>query len=536
MLYSWLKHIKDNKKEKQQKEESEQNQPIKSGKSNKENFKVNIFPDIKSNIENFKKMFGDTSDFTTREFKIGKQNHRGAIIFIDGLVDKNLIQEILMKNLQLLAHESEASTRKTPDELVDSLMQEVISVSEVTKAYKMDDVSLAILSGDTALFIEGTSTVLVIGSKGWETRSIEEPVTEGAIRGPRDGFVESVRTNTTLIRRHIRDPNLRFIGHKIGRRSKQELVIAYIEGIVNPHLVKEVNRRLQSIDTDDALESGIIEQWIEDDYLSPFPQVQHTERPDRVCDALLGGKIAIILDGTPFVLVVPFTFGDNLQTPEDYYERWIMATLLRMLRYLAAFIAVFLPSLYIALVSYHQGMIPSKLAFSIAATREGVPFPAFVEAMAMAITMELLREAGVRLPKPIGQTIGIVGGLVIGEAAVSAGIVSPIMVIIVAVTAIASFSLPSYSVAISFRMIRFLFMFAAAIFGFYGVILCYIMINIHIVNLKSFGVPYSTPFAPNFMSDWLDLLIRAPLTINKKRPKFMQVEDETAMDKGGNSS
>lgn len=197
------------------------------------------------------------------------------------------------------------------------------------------------------------------------------------------------------------------------------------------------------------------------------------------------GKIAIILDGTPFVLIAPVTLGNTLQSPEDYYERWLIGTFLRVLRYGAAFLAMFLPSLYIALVSYHQGMVPSKLAFSIAATREGVPFPAAIEAIIMGLTMELLREAGARLPKTIGQTIGIVGGLVIGDAAVQAGVVSPIMVIVVAVTAIASFSIPAYSVAISFRLVRFGFMLAAAFLGLYGIILVYIMINIHIVNLKA---------------------------------------------------
>src|SRR5699024_800641 len=256
------------------------------------------------------------------------------------------------------------------------------------------------------------------------------------------------------------------------------LVVTCIEGVTHPDLIQEVNRRLQTIDMDDAPESGFIEQWIEDSFLSPFPQITNTERPDKVAISLMEGKVAILLDGTPLVLLMPFNIGDALQTPEDYYERWSVGTLIRILRYMAAFIAMFAPALYIALTSFHQGMIPSKLAFSMAASREGVPFPAFVEAALMGVTMELLREAGARLPKTIGDTIGIVGGLVIGEAAVQAGIVSPVMVIVVALTAIASFSMPEYSVSISFRMIRFGLMIIAAIFGLYGIVLVYIMINI----------------------------------------------------------
>ena len=335
-----------------------------------------------------------------------------------------------------------------------------------------------------------------------------------------------------MIRRYIRDPNLRFKTYQVGRRSKKDLVLSYIDGIVNPDIVKEVNRRLETIDMDDAPESGYIEEWIEDSFLSPFPQVLNTERPDKVAAALLEGKVAILLDGTPFVLIAPATLGNTLQSPEDYYERWTIGTLLRALRYLAAFIAMFLPALYIALVSFHPGMIPSDLAFSIAASREGVPFPAYVEALLMALTMELLREAGTRLPTPIGQTIGIVGGLVIGEAAVSAGLVSPAMVIVVALNAIASFSLPSYSVAISFRILLFGMMLAAATFGLYGIILSYIMLNVHLVNLKSFGVPYTTPFAPNFLSDWKDLILRAPITTIKRRPTYMQPLDKKSLNKG----
>src|SRR5699024_9018703 len=243
----------------------------------------------------------------------------------------------------------------------------------------------------------------------------------------------------------------------------------------------------------------------------PFPQLINTERPDKVSAALLQGKLAIFLDGTPFVLVLPATFGNALQSPEDYYERWTIGTLIRGIRYLAAFISVFLPALYVALVSYHPGMIPQKLAFSIAATREGVPFPPFIEALLMTITMELLREAGARLPTTIGQTIGIVGGLVIGEAGVQAGMVSPVMVNVVALNVIVLFAILSYSVFISFCILLFGFLFAAAAFCLFAIVQAYIVINIHVFNLTSIGVPFSTPFAPTLLKDWNDLIIRTPI-------------------------
>ncbi|WP_461176590.1 spore germination protein [Virgibacillus ainsalahensis] len=500
-------------------------QPEKS----EENFSVEIGPKLEENLDDLKKMLDGPGDLIIRKFTAGSTDKKCAIVYIDGLVDKDLVNNNILKAVQY-------RTKQIEEDVMNEMYQEIIAITDIKKTKILDDVSFAILTGGTALYLDGTDTVLIMGTAGGESRSIKEPQSEQLIRGPRDGFVENIQTNMALIRHDIRDPNLRFKAHEIGRRSKQKLVVSYIDGIVHPDIVKEVNRRLETIDIDFAPESGYVEQWIEDNFLSPFPQLMNTERPDKASTAILQGKVVIILDGTPFVLIAPITFGNTLQSPEDYYERWTVGTFLRAVRYFAAFIAMFLPSLYIALVSYHPGMIPSNLAFSIAATREGVPFPAFIEAISMGITMELLREAGSRLPKAIGQTIGIVGGLVIGEAAVSAGIVSPIMVIVVALTAIASFTNPSYSAAIAFRIIRFSFMIAAAVLGLYGIILVYIMLNIHMVNLKSIGTPYTAPFAPSFLADWKDLVIRTPLTMLSKRPAYMQPIDEKSVNKGEQQS
>ncbi|WP_088053182.1 spore germination protein [Virgibacillus dakarensis] len=517
---SFFKRKKQDKKKKQQTKD--------------EDFSIQIGKNLDKNMENIKKMLEQPNDLIIRKFSIRNTNHKGAIVCIDGLIDTAEVDNDILLRIQGVTERKELP--HNTKQMFEVIYQEMISVSDIQKGKTLDDVTNAILYGSAVFYLDGIDEVLIMDTKGWESRSIEEPITEPVIRGPREGFVENVRTNMVLIRRYIRDPNLRFKTRKIGRRSKKVLVVSYVEGITHPDLLKEINRRLDTIDMDDAPESGFIEQWIEDSFLSPFPQIMNTERPDKVALGLLEGKVAIILDGTPMVLILPFNIGDALQTPEDYYERWAVGTLLRALRYLAAFIAMFVPALYVALVSFHQGMIPSDLAFSIAATREGVPFPAFVEAMLMAVTMELLREAGARLPRTIGQTIGIVGGLVIGDAAVQAGIVSPVMVIVVALTAIASFSLPAYSVAISFRMIRFGFMIAAAFFGLYGIILAYIMVNIHIVNLKSIGVPYSAPFAPSFFSDWKDLIFRAPIQVLTRRPQYLKPTDQKSGNKGENGS
>lgn len=482
------------------------------------------------NLKIIKQLLGTPSDLVTRKCKIGESNLLCVVAFIDGLVDKDLINEQVIKNIQLGVTISNKELPQNGKDLLNDLINEVLSVNDLTIVKTIDDILYAILSGDTALFIDGTEEAVIIGSKGWESRGIEEPQSEALVRGPREGFTENIRTNTVLLRRSIRDPNFRLEPHKIGRRSKKDLIIAYIDGVVHPQILDEVKKRIMSIDLDDAPESGYIEQWIEDNFLSPFPQVIHTERSDKTAAAIFQGKVAILLDGTPFVLIVPVTLISLLQSPEDYYERWLIGSLIRLLRFVAAFISLFLPALYIALVSFHQGMIPSKLAFSIAASRDGVPFPAVVEAFMMEATLELLREAGLRLPKPIGQTIGIVGGLVIGESAVQAGIVSPVMVIVVSVTAISSFAVPTYSAGIAFRILRFVTMLTASMFGLYGIILSYIMINIHLVKLKSFGIPYTTPFAPSFNNDWKDLFIRVPLLMLSKRPRYLQTEDETRMN------
>ncbi|HEX7064699.1 MAG TPA: spore germination protein [Bacillales bacterium] len=493
-------------------------------KPDSENFDPELVSDLQKNLDNIQKMLDDPQDLMIRKVPVGNTKFSCALVYISALSDARMINEQIIKNIQLVMTETKPAP-SSKKQLFALIQQEVLSVGNLKKAEAMDDVMLAVLSGNTALFIEGLANPLIIGTKGWKTRAIKEPVAETLIRGPRDGFIEDLSTNIAHIRRRIRDPNLRFKPYRVGRRSKSRMMLAYIEGVIHPDLVKEVDRRLQTIDLDDVPESGYIEQWIQDSFLSPFPQIGHTERPDTVTAALAQGKFAILLDGTPFVLTAPMNFASYLISPEDYYNRWMFGSLIRVLRYFAAFNAVFLPALYIALLSYAPGMIPSQLAFSIAATREGVPYPAFIEAFLMEATMELLREAGIRLPKPVGQTIGIVGGLVIGEAAIQAGVVSPIMVMVVALTAISSFSIPAFNFALSFRLLRFGAMIAATLFGFYGIILFYIIINIHVANLKSFGVPYTTPAGPMFWHDWKDFVLRAPLLMLKKRPKFLQPKD-----------
>lgn len=463
---------------------------------------------------------GESDDIIQRDFLVGKKI-KASLFYVDGLADKDRIEKNTIEPLlKYSVNEKQKSI------LLEQLLDEVVFHCDVRKEKSFEKSIFQLLSGEALLVIDGIDEVLLFATRSNNERSIDEPESEVVVRGPRDGFIESLQTNVMLMRRRVRDQNFVVQYGNIGRRSKKDFAILYIKGITNQEYIDKVRYRISCIDMDDVVDTGSLEQLIEDNPLSIFPQTLRTERPDRTVNALMNGQVVVLLDGSPFSLMAPVTFHMLFQSPEDYYDRWQIGSLIRVLRYLGAFIAMFLPALYIAMVSYQQGMIPTTLALSIAGTREGVPFPGFIEAFFMEITLELLREAGVRLPRPVGQAIGIVGGLVIGDAAVRAGIVSPVMVIVVALTAIASFVLPSYNVSISLRILRFSLMIAASLFGLYGILIAYIFINIHLVGLKSFGTYYTSPFAPYRYAELLDTVIRAPLNLLSKRFEELKPDDQ----------
>lgn len=334
-----------------------------------------------------------------------------------------------------------------------------------------------------------------------------------------------------MIRRYIKNPNLWVEKMKKGSVTNTDIALMYIQGICDEKVLKEVKQRLEKIDIDSILESGYIEQLIEDETFTTFPTMYHTERPDVVAGNLLEGRFAIIVDGTPFVLIAPALFVQFFQSVEDYYSRFDIATSIRILRVLVFFISLVAPAVYVAATTFHQEMIPTQLLVVIAAQREIVPFPAVVEALTMEVAFEILREAGVRLPRVVGSAVSIVGALVIGQAAVQAGIVSPAMVIIVALTAIASFATPAFAMAISARLIRFIFIIASAVMGFYGLILGIIMMFVHLCSLRSFGVPYMSPLAPFSSQGVKDALFRVPWWADEKRPESVSKEDKVRQGK-----
>lgn len=480
-----------------------------------ENIEDKISKDVSENVEYIKSLLKDNSDVVYREYYIGKW--KSAVIYIDGMADKILIDDYVLETL--MAKQNEPKD-------VNEVVERILTVSEVKDEDKLSKGLKALLSGDSLLFIDDLEVCYVLGTRAFPARSVSEPSGETAIRGGREGFTEVIRFNTALIRRKVRDTRLRIKYISLGTRSKTDVTIIYIDDIVNKDALEELESRIDKINIDAILDSGYVEQLVEDKKWSLFPQIQSTERPDVTAAALYEGRIAILVDNSPFALIVPATLPNFFQAPDDYYQRWLHGTVVRFIRLLAIFSALVMPALYVAITSFHPSIIPSKLAYSIAASREGVPFPAFIEAIIMEFFLALLIEAVTRLPKPIGSTIGIVGGVVIGQAAVSAGIISPIMLIIVSLTAVSSFITVNYEIAEAFRIIRFLLIIASAVLGLYGIVIGLIIVLIHLIKLQSFGVPYLAPIVNPDIHDFKDVYVRMPLKYMIRRPSYMNTGDK----------
>jgi len=417
---------------------------------------------------------------------------RVAVVYIDGLSDQDMIlQNVVSPILQAQPDAQEAAA------VLDYLEERVLTVGSIVPQPVTDQLALHLLASSAVLLIDGQDTALVIASAGTDHRSIGPPRTEPLVRGPQDAFNEVLRINTALLRRRIKDPRLALDPLQIGSMTRTEGMIVYLQGVSNPAIVAEVKRRLTGIQADGLLDSGQLEEYLEDSPYSPFPQISSTERIEKAAAAVLEGKVLVFVDGTPFVLLMPVTFPEFLLSSEDYYYGKFMATtLLRWIRLLAMLMATLLPSVYIALTTFHQEMLPTRLMIAIAASHSGLPFPAFFEALLMEISLELLREASLRLPGGIGQTISVVGALVIGQAAVQANIVGPVLTIIVSFTAIGTFVIPNYNAALSIRLIRFPLMILASLLGIFGMVFGIAVIVIHMVHLRSFGVSYLAPLTP----------------------------------------
>ncbi|MFX3623760.1 MAG: spore germination protein [Ectobacillus sp.] len=492
-----------------------------------QNLRRPLSRDLHQNLKRIQTTFESSHDVVIRQLKLGAHEEPIVIAYTDGLADAKAVNEFILDALTSNGSRFvEQAAERSPEKLYEALYTSILTGGELKRITDFQQLFLAIMTGETVVLLNGCEKALAVSTKGWKDRGVTEPAVQNVLRGPRESFSESLRTNTALVRRRIRDENLCCEQRQIGRVTKTDIAVMYIKGIADEGVVAELYKRLDRIDIDGILESGYIEEFIQDATWTPFPTVYNTERPDIVAAAMLEGRVAILVDGTPFALLIPVLFGQFFQAAEDYYERSIVSTLLRLMRYMSLFVALLAPSSYIAITTFHQEMLPTQLLISLASQREGIPFPAFVEAVIMEVMFEVLREAGIRMPRPMGQAISIVGALVIGQAAVEAGFVSAAMVIVVAITAISNFVFPAYNMAIPIRILRFLMMVLAATFGLFGITMGLIVIVLHLCSLRSFGVAYMAPFSPMKFQHQKDMFMRAPHWALNERPDEIAKENK----------
>ncbi len=495
-------------------ESGKENKPVYE-KADDEKISVNI----EENIKYIKLKFNSpvNKDIVIRELMVAKK-YKAFIAYIDGMVDRitinNFILRALMVNDEKFHEDSDDKCK------LDFILSNILQTNQAKKVESSDEFMYEILSGNTLLYVDGCDFYITNETKGYDKRGVEKPLIEGVVIGPQEAFNENLRTNITLIRKLIKNNNLTTEFVKVGNVNKQLCAIVSIKGITNPAIVEEVKRRLKNIKSDMVLGDGILEQFIEDNPYSIVPTILSTERPDRTASHIMEGKVAIITEGAPFAKIVPVTLPSLMHSPEDSYMRWPYGTLIRLIRFLAAFIATLLPGIYVAITSFHQEMIPTELLIAIAKSKENVPFPTLVEVVLMELSFELIREAGIRIPGIIGNTLGIIGALILGQAAVQANIVSPVLIIVVSVTGLGNFAIPNYSLALSARISRFCFIILGALLGFYGISIGIALFIILITNIKSFGVPFFAPIAPK-TKESSDLLLRKPAWQQIYRPDYV---------------
>lgn len=494
----------------------------KEAKSEKKTADGGMPCDIQSNIDFIQKHFNASvnKDIIIRRFKIAGQ-YSAFIVYMDGMVDRTIINNFILTPLLSTANMFDALQEECRP---DDILENVLTTHQNRQIHVQQDIAYEILSGNTGVYIDGCDYYMFCDTKGYDKRGVETPQTESVVKGPQEAFNENLRTNITLLRRIIKNNHLTTETVTVGERNRSLCAVVYLNGLANPAIVNEVKRRINGIRTDFILGDGMLEQFIEDNPWSIIPTVLSTERPDRAAAHIIEGKVVILVESTPFALIVPVTLSSILHSPEDTYLRWQHGMVLRLVRLFAMFVAILLPGMYVALTNFHREMIPTELLIAIAIARENVPFPTILEVLLMEISFELIREAGIRIPGIIGNTIGIIGALILGQAAVQANLVSPVLIIIIAFTGLGNFAIPDFSLAFGVRIIRLLFIFAGAFIGFYGISLTIVSLIFLTTNMKSFGVPFFSPFAPKTRRSF-DMLLRWPVWKQELRPDHINPLD-----------
>lgn len=487
-----------------------------------------VFIEIQKNIEGYKDIFKDCADIKMKEMTLGKGKRRCFLAYIEvNLQSTTFEASAVGKLIDLLGNIPE-------EELCQRLDANSFGISDMTPFASLQEAADAMLTGDPILFIDGYDKALKIADKGYPSLGVKETDSEKVVRGSNEGFSDSIKLNTALIRRRVRSSKLKVRELKAGVRSKTNVDLVFMEDLAYPSLVQEIERRLQVYEIDGVLDSGVLEQLAEEKWYSPFPEFQTTQRPDRAAMAILEGRVVLLSDNSPIALILPTDVNSFLKTTDDYFNRFEAASMARIIRYVAAFLSMTLPGLYLAVTNFHTQILPTSLLLSFWENRIGVPFPEVVEVLLMELSFELLREAGIRLPGAMGNTIGIVGGLIIGQAAVDANLVSPIVVILVAFTALCSFAIPNEEFAFAFRILKFYIVLLSAWLGYFGFLVGILTVLIHLSKLKSFEIPYMMPFVgaelSGYADEW-DSVIRRPMRKLTKRPFCAQKNQRTRLRK-----
>ena len=514
-----------------------------------------IFTEIDKNLDFLKYKYNALicNDVIIREFSLLAQNieYKAFVMYIDGMVDSPVINEFILSPLMMrnranifddkqkkfvsekkIDNVTLKNFKKSKEKnLVDFIYNSLIPQNSVDKVTDFSDVYSAINMGNCMLFVDSLDTAFNLDVKGFKQRNIDSPSNEVVVRGSQEAFVENIRTNTSMIRRLVNNENLVMETLTVGQITKTQISIGYIKSLANEDLVAEVRYRINNLSVDYLISSGQLEQLIQDSPESLFPQMVATERPDKVSNFLLEGRVVIVVNGSPYVLVAPGVFVDFITSPEDLNLKYQFSNMQKLIRLIAIFLSLLLPGMYIAIINYHQELIPTELLFTIAAARESVPFPTFVEILLMEISFELIREAGLRVPTPLGSTIGIVGALILGEAAVSASLVSPVLIIIIAITGICSFSIPDFSLNFTFRIYRFIYIILGYVAGFLGISVVLFIQLVIMCKLKSFGSPYITPYILNKNKRSISSYFIPPIWKRERTSVFLHAQKKFSQKK-----
>lgn len=480
--------------------------------------KTPVYESVRKNEEYIRKKCDQCADIIIRPMRLGDERKVDClIVYLEVAVSNMMLEDSVIG--KLINHFWEIP----PSQMKEFLKNNSLGISDVKELPTLEEAVEAMLAGNAVFFMDGYDRAVKIAGKGYPAMMVGKAETEKVLRGSKEGFTDSVKINSALIRKRVKDTRLKVVERQMGVRSNTMLQLLYVEDLVQEDLLSEIQRRLDQFEIDGIFDSGMVEQLTEEVWYSPFPQFQSTERPDRAAMELLEGRIVLLCDNSPMALLLPTTFHSFMTSSEDMYNRFEMVSFVRMLRYLAVLTAVLIPGLYLAVIRFHTQVLPANLILSFAEARAGVPFSSVVELVFLELSFELIREAGVRMPGPLGNAIGIVGGLIIGQASVTANLVSPIVVIIVALTALGSLAIPSEEFSAPFRLLKYLFLAAGGYLGLFGIVLGIYLVVSHLAGLLSFQVPYLTPFVRKDGSADGGIL-RRPLRKMNRRPVFARRE------------